>query len=541
MPLTLVDLPMDTLVLLCEWAVRDGEAYWMAATCIALRQAVASACKRLGAPLCSRAATACLTLPRLETAMTLERFRELVHVDTNATSLEARPRSLDRKWVWSPAGERVLAALAPPWVLDYAWAGWRLSLEAWNPGCFLVSASAAGRVDLLREMDQSAKLQKLAPALEARTLQAKLTRSVSFFWPATRRMKLPERLDWVESALLIPALRSGNTAAIRWYYERMDNLQGPLGGPDCEWRQDLSRGVGQNGALRLGGLVRAAATGRDPYAALEFLSMWMWPRLGSRAPSSFSDALARIASDALRCALDSTRSETVGVWAWLQRAVPQGASDLFNIMRYVANVHVSPLYRRVWVVRNVDVYRWISERLDPPHGWMHALFGAPPFGHLGGDFHADTGGSHRLLFAHMTLVNIASRRDAEDVVDPEAVWDLDRDLAVQSLSDAFVYSVEGRALAKSKCAVGQREKWQKEIVVIAIPCAVDLIKYDASSFVAMAVETATRIASIPVALRQDIVDMLATVVKDLSREAGGAKLLSRAQCAELQRVGIIVW
>ena len=119
----LLDLPDDALAALCERVVRNGEAHWCAVTCHTLRRAVLEACQKLKLPLSSMASTAYLTLRRLEQAMTLPRFRELVHANMNATSAAAaRPHSLDRKWVWSPAGECALAACAPPNVLDYAWA-----------------------------------------------------------------------------------------------------------------------------------------------------------------------------------------------------------------------------------------------------------------------------------------------------------------------------------------------------------------------------------------------------------------------------------
>jgi hypothetical protein len=512
MCLELINLPTDTLVLLCQRILLGGEAYWLATTCRAFQKAMAAACAHLKLPLSSIAATACLTLRRLEIAMTLEPFQELVHANMKAAGCEARPRSLDLKWVWSPTGERVLAARAPPEVLDYAWAGWRLSTEPPNPGCFVVVAAAAGRVDLLREMDQSAVAQKLSPSLEARTLRARLTTSPD-------RLEEDARLDWVERALLMPALRSGDTGAIRWYYERMDRL---CSGEACpvamtEWRVALSRETGYNGTPRICALGRAAATGDDPYTALEFLHTWMWPRLGSRAPSTSMVTVVHIASAALLCAIDSTRGEAVGVWAWLKHAVPQGASDLFYAMSVVANVHVVPLYQQVWIARSAGVYEWISAQLCAPCGWMWTLFGT----------HAKFPGvSNRLRFAHMTLHNIFTRCEGEGAVDPEVAWNLDRDMFVKALSDALVWSTP---------EADWEADWEADPGAVAY--ATGLIKRDAAAFVTMAVTTVVRCARVSEALRVRMASLLASVVGARRAEEGTAPL-AHAQCAELHHAGV---
>ena len=440
----LPDLPVDVLSLVCERIVRSGEAFWFAATCRAARAAVGVACDRLHLPLCSKASTAFVSLERLELGMGLLALRKLVHANMNAASSGSRPTSLDRKYVWSPLGERVLAARAPATVLDYAWAGWRLSCDARNPGCFLAALCAAGRVDLLWEMDRPATEQGLNPARSGRTLHRRLDAlSVS-------TVRCDPLLQWVEDALMVPALTSGNTAAIRWYYDRMD--QNPRGGLNADqvdasawigaplWRSAIGRQTNDLPMVLvscsdpLQKLARAAALGNDPYTALQFLQLWMWPRMGSRAAQEQRRAALSVATAAVLCSLDSTRAQTAQAWQWLQSTAPQGAATLLELLRCEGNVHTGPLLVKIWLVRHVEVYRWMQARFGPGQ-WLHDLAKTSLSNET-------TNGSMRLIFARDTLVAISQRRTDQQEYNPEASWELDRALCVLALTDALVWSWE---------------------------------------------------------------------------------------------------
>lgn len=443
----LADLPEDALTALCERVVRNGEAYWCAVTCHTLRGAVLAACQNLELPLSSIASTACVSLKRLELAMTLPRFRALVHANMNAASAtSARPHSLDRKWVWSPAGERALVTRAPVEVLDYAWAQWRLSLDPHNPGCFLVRAAAAGRVDLLKEMDRTAEEQGLDPALNWRTLHHKFG-AIGASPTGAHLLGMQQTLEWVEEALMEPALRSGKTGAVEWYYERMETADlarfgaSPnhqhVQGVHFMWRCALDRAGDSTTSpmmAPLTRLARAAALGSDPHAMLGFLQTWMWPRLGSRAPMQCRRAHVTIAGTTVLSLLDATSDVAAQAWQWLQGAWPQGARMMLEVLASEANIHVAPVMRSIWEVCNVQVYKWMQARLGPGK-WLAEL----ARDHL---LAVGSANSARLRFAHMTLAAIDQRRGEQGPVDPEAVWELDRALFVQALADALVWAWE---------------------------------------------------------------------------------------------------
>ena len=446
----LADLCNDALSHVAERVVRAGEACWFASTCHAARQATRHACARLKLPLCTKAATACLTLRRLELAMTLPRFLELVHANMNATSASSRPHSLGRKWVWSPAGERVLAAGATPEVLDYAWAGWRLSLEPLNPGCFLVRAAAAGRVDLLKEMDRTAEEQALDPILSGRTLRHKLG-LIGGFPTGAYPVGLGSTLEWVETALMEPALRGGKPDAIEWYYDRMEmgDLMVLGASPHSLWRTALDSRECATAQGPLARLARAAALGKDPYAMLGFLQTWMWPRLGSRAPMQCRRAHIAIAGATIRSLVDATNDEAAQAWQWLQGAWPQGVRMMLEVLSSEGNVHVAPIARHIFEVRNVRVYQWMQARLEAGK-WMGGLCEVN-----------NSDRSRRLRFAHATLGAIAKRRTEQEKCNPHAAWELDRALCVQALTDACECSVRPDPGGLAHCIALWDEQWQQ--------------------------------------------------------------------------------
>ena len=424
MQLRLTDLNGDVLALVCERIVRAGEAFWFASTCRAARAATQRACNQLRLPLCTRAATAFTSVERLEMAMGLKPLRALVHANMNATNAStSRPASLHRKYVWSPAGERVLAAGATAKVLDYAWAGWRTSYEVRNPGCFLVAASAAGRADLLVEMDRH----------NVEIAHARLGSGLCNRLDGALICGSHMDIQWIEDGILVPALRSGNTAAIRWYYERSERRSREIPSVATCFRAALDPKYlpAQAGSCPLQRLSRAAALGRDPIAALNFLQTWMWPRFGSRAPSRAGAAAVKIAAAVLLSSLGSNQSETAQAWQWLEGFAPQGAHSMLEILSAEGNVHTGPLVRRIWEVRHVDVYRWMQDRFGPQQ-WLHQLALTNLNNHPG---------DMRLAFAHLNLVAIKWRRTEQEKYDPEASWQLDRELCTLALADALVWSL----------------------------------------------------------------------------------------------------
>lgn len=461
-PMLLTDLSEDALALVAARVVRDGEAFWMAILCRATWRAVRAACQSLKLPLVTRASTAFHSLARLHTIVGAERLLRVVHANMNASNVSARPHSLDRKLVWSPAGERVIVASASIEVLDYVWAGWRLSLEPLDPGCFIVRAASAGRVDLLREMNQHAEQQGLDPILNGRTLRARMRSVLGHFDDASFPSAMTQAMQWAESALMEPALLSGNTAAIRWYYSELDSQPAS----ECAvmyggFRTALSRSGSVVEFEVMKRLAAAATRGADPYASLTFLSSWMWPRLGSRSTLSGSHHLAVVGAVVLT-ALELTNNEAAQAWQWLQGAMPQGAKKMLHLLATEANLHVAPVMQHIWEVRNVEVYRWFRNRLHPT-GWLFELTTATfTLPHV-----ADR--SRAMQFAHMTLGAIEKRSADQESSHPEAAWELDRALCVEATADVLIMAWERPTLVQlwqeapsDDARAGVLSRWREE-------------------------------------------------------------------------------
>ena len=489
-PKLLQDLAEDELSAVAERLVRDGEAFWFAILCRATRTAVGQACDRLKLAMVSRAGTAFVSLARLRLATSLPKLREVVHANMEAEGLAARPHSMDRAYVWSPGGERALAVAASADVLDYAWSGWRLALEPFNPGCFVVQAAAAGRVDLLTEMAKSVDDQGIGDHMCHRVMRTRLLAAGGLrdnhggrelFGPEsgvpkkrhtfvqtmhpTQERRVVQALSWVERAIFCAAFKHGDHAAIKWYYAYMEEATATWSGGDLidTWRTALARprndhepvyvptaDEGLDDLLPLQGLARAAAHGADSFASLTFLVTWMWPRFGSRSPHGPDrERATKIIACAVICSiLENVKDQCAETWQWLQGALPQGAYPSLMMLARDVDLHVAPLMLRLWEVRNARVYAWMQARVGPG-GWLHELaernLRASSLASAGSILEREEVSS-RLRLAHVNLKAVLKRRqeavkfNADVGRDEDFGWENERALVVAALTDAFCWA-----------------------------------------------------------------------------------------------------
>ena len=484
----LVDLNADALSAVAERLVRDGEAFWFAILSRATRAAVRQACERLKLAMASRASTAFVSLARLRIGMELSMLKCVAHANMDAEGLDSRPHSMDHVYTWSPAGERALAASADAAVLDYAWSGWRLSIEPFNPGCFVVKAAGLGRVDLLTEMAKSWVAQGVDHHLCHRVMRVKLYAAgglrmpvlgpgnsvenrhgyVQMMQPSSAR-RVIQGLSWAEHAILSPALKHGNHAAIKWYYDYMeaatdDAIAKQAGSLTDMWRTAISRegssdepahSPTHNGSqelMPLQGLASAAAHGADSYASLTFLLTWMWPRLGSRSPyGPDRDRAHKIMCCAVLWSIcENVKDQGEQTWQWLQGALPQGAYASLMMLARDVDLHVAPLMENMWKVRNVRVYHWMQARLGPG-GWLHELAEKKllkPTTPAGEEISA------HLRLATLTLSCASKRRHEQQKYRYSGLWELDRDLVIAALTDAFCWSWQRPGILAMPSAMG---------------------------------------------------------------------------------------
>lgn len=490
MAMPIVALTTDVLALVAEVVLRRGEALWLALTCRAFRIAMQNACEKVRLRMTSHASSAFVCIPRLEIAMGISHFRTLVHANVNASNVAARPRSMDTRWIWSPEGERALVAGARVADLDYLWRGWWKSIDALNPGCMLVAASATGRVDVLKAMDDDDMVVR-RPLINHRFTLPRLLNSVA---------STNNHLGMVALGIFLPALRAARFEAVHWYHDRQERyhnkMRGTGGLETVAWRCALL-----DEGRHIVSHAKAAATAVDPYSSLNFLLTWMWPRFGSRAPRD--SPVLTIASAVLSEIVAGKHQGVAGAWSWLEtvgRARNVMFHDLPTLLREQASLHLNAgLLSATFEPRHLEAYRWISRRLWEEPGWMRSAWV-----HVcnGADNRAsavvEEGFSHRLRFALHTL-RVTRLRRTEDFgwYFQSQAWQTDRGVMRQALTDAIVWSWE-RAYHTS-CpepnADAENETsraWMSAFQNDTLAYAEQLLSWDVEGFVEMICEVHRR-------------------------------------------------
>jgi len=431
-------LPADLLVLVAEAVLRQGDAFWFAMVSHACRVAVDTACDRLGVRFATHASSAFRSEGQLALAMLLPRFRALVHANMLAASAQtARPHTLNRQWTWSPAGERALVAGSPLAALDFLWYNWGLSVDTLNPGCFLSVASHLGRVDLLSRM------YAMGPKLKA-MINRSTTAHEAHMTPIVR-------------GIMVQALASGRFDAIRWYHARCEEHEKvvvdamELVKSREETVSDLWRSVlATHYDRHMPTLVQAAAAGADPFASLNFLCNWIWPRFGSRTRlASGDDHVLRIVGIVWTMAAASASPTATGAWQWmLSVAIAYGHQLLqfSELLRHLTDTHAAQLVIASFEPRQVAAYRWLSLRLRERDDWAHDAWQTVWNSGDEAIVVAERGFSPRLRFALHAARHIVSERNADfGRYWQSGAWLTDRDVLRQALVDACVWGWEREA------------------------------------------------------------------------------------------------
>lgn len=431
----LVALTTDVLALVAEVVLRRGEALWLALTCRPFRLAMQNACDKVRLRMTTHASSAFVCIRRIEIAMEISHFRTLVHANVNASNVAARPRSMDARWIWSPEGERALAAGTRIKDLNYLWRGWWKSTNACNPGCLLAAASATGRVDVLKAMDDDEMVVRRPPS--------------------DHRFTLPRLLNSVASAnnhfhqvvygIFLPALRASCFEAVHWYHDRQEEYYNQMREKTSvewvAWRCSLSDEL-----EHIVSHAKAAATAVDAFSSLNFFLTWMWPRFGSRAPRD--SPVISVASAVLSEIVASKHNGVAGAWSWLEtvgRARRVAFLDFPPLLREQASLHLNAgLLSATFEPRHVEGYRWISRRLSDESGWMYGAWLHVCNGQANrASAVVEEGFSLRLRFALHTL-RVARLRRTEDFgcYFQSQAWQTDRGVMRQALADAIVWSWE---------------------------------------------------------------------------------------------------
>lgn len=380
-PCRILELPAEVLAVVAEHIVRNGEAYWFAATSGALRTAVTDACVTLKIRVpTSRLRHVFVSLARLRGTLDIPRVREIVHANVDAPGAEHRARSLDRRYTWSPAGERALVAGAPVDVMHYAWAFWWSCSRGvqWPlPADPRVLASELGRADLLDIMFD---------ANESQLRQAMTNVNKTGYSGDNLNRRC------IEECVLGPALAGELNAlqtTVTWYYDRMERIEDEWchaeAMNDCRhsaWRRDYAE---PNNLQRL---AVEAACGKRPFSALETLLCWIYPRLGERAPSGRLVALqclqavalcavagvTRASSRRITALIKTTNLAPLELWDWLSSSsIRFNAASLVTLVNSFhktsglwrpSNVSRGELVGAIFRITNVETYRWWRSHMD---------------------------------------------------------------------------------------------------------------------------------------------------------------------------------
>lgn len=361
MPTRIVNVDSDVLVLMAECIVLRGEGYWLACTCRTMRNAVRTVCHVINvmAPN-NRTDTIFCSLTCMHHALSIESVKVAVLAHSRALNCYARPKSLDGRFVWSPAGERAMIAGAPPAVLDYAWPSWRHSVDTINPACALAHASRYGRIDLLRIMD-SPDTHCAAPRPEY-SLYACLEVLCGREMP---KLDFRAAHNTVVMGIMSPALQYARFDIVReWFYQRMEQrmVDDPRGDPLFRRMLDATSDVD----VAIDRLACDAARGVQPFRSLRFLVEWMWPNIGSRARCTMPTAALRVAAEVLCVIVDAQSATCVGGWEWLEWVQPEGLHVLLSDIqeRSTSHVRVASLIHSAFNPHCAEAYAWLSARVS---------------------------------------------------------------------------------------------------------------------------------------------------------------------------------
>ena len=346
MPLLLTSLPDDALAHIAQRIVRNGEAYWFAASCRSARTATRKACQELKIEKpATRLHTVYASLPRLRAGLRLQPVINSLVANPDASGSEGLPRSMDGRLIWTPQALRCIVAGATRDVINYVWPTWmRITPTAtWSA---LLLALKLGRIDLLDDMYKGELGAVLAKGLTG---------------------ALPMEA-FIKKQMIAAIVSSANHASAEWMYAKLEALS------DAHevygWRTWF-------GDTRVSSkLVDAAVTAQSPYLSLHMFTDWVLPRFASRAPSERAD----VVEDAVHAALFEVTSgkALIGkrqqVWRWLSEAWPLGLGHLLRRLHSdnvgVLGVSVASLHRNTFRVRDLETYDWMREQLDA-EGWLH--------------------------------------------------------------------------------------------------------------------------------------------------------------------------
>jgi hypothetical protein len=483
-------LTTDVLVLVAEVVLRRGEALWLALTCRTFRLAMRNACDNLRLRMTTHASSAFVSYRRVVIAMEIAHFRALVHANVDASNVAARPGSVSRRWIWSPAGERALAAGARIDELPYLWHNWWKSTNSFNPGCLLAAASAAGRVDVLKAMDDEAMVSR-RPRTDHRFTLPRMLNSVA--WRS-------DHFGQIAYGIFLPALGASRFDAVHWYYERQEQYHAEMrqksGVEHVSWRCSL-----WEEPQHVVNHAKVAATAVDPFSSLNFFLTWMWPRFGSRA--SRDSPTISIASAVLSEVVASRQPGVSRAWSWLEavgRARQVTFADFPTLLREQSSLHLNGgVTTAAFDPRHVEAYQWISRRLWDESGWMRSgwlhVCNSPT---NRASAVGEEGFSHRLRFALHTLRVVRLRRTSDfGWYCHSKAGNTDCGVMRQALADAIVWSWERaqHASGPEPNAEGENDNshaWMSAFKDDTLAYAWHLLWWDVEAFVEVLCEVHRR-------------------------------------------------
>ena len=450
------DLPDDALTSICEWVVRNGEAFWVSRVSRRWRIAIGIACTRLGlkhGPV-SRLATVFASIARVRAVLRVHGLPRRLLANRMANGAEARPRSLDGLYTWSLEAERAMITGGTVAVLDYVWNGWRSALASRGAGCALVHICRVGRIDLLDEMLKS---------------NAELGMASLGWHMKHHALGFPSSNKLVASSILAPSLQGRRYVKVmEWYYQNMETITAQLKGwvePDtwrCQFLSDEN----------LFPLTTAACTGADAQSALTYLLNGIYPMLGSRAPQARLRVQHTVQFQAFVVALNDsccqlhvitgTNTELVNpvcVWNWLSTQ----ASSLLQLIIRFSDDDVEaelPSWPRSWSSTRIqrtlfrdlklDVYRWMRDRVGTRTEWVHTAFflhipgtnDEPPNGTISVDHrrcirYMRHGISAKAAFALLALMRCRAQLSMDDT--SHLMWSAYGEVMIEALGDVLVH------------------------------------------------------------------------------------------------------